>query len=351
MTQGGIRLEGICHAYEGVSVVTDLTLEAAPGDLVCLLGPSGCGKTTTLRIAAGLEPLQIGRVVVGGAEVARPGRELPPEGRGIGMVFQDFALFPHLNVLENVCFGIKGRDKATRRDLALDLLQRLRLEDRAETYPHTLSGGEQQRVALARALAPKPAVMLMDEPFSGLDVRLRDAVREDMLSLLGDEGAATLMVTHDPDEAMRMADRIAVMRGGRIIQEGTPDDLYRRPADRFIAEFFSELNVLHADVEPGGQIFTPAGCLETQEIACGTPVEVLARPEAVRLGENGTNGHPARVVQARSLGPYGIVELAVEGQQCQLRCRVPRRALPAVGDTVGLTLDPEQTFVFPREGD
>ena len=348
MSGGGIRLEGICHAYGGHSVVTDLSLSVAPGELVCLLGPSGCGKTTTLRLAAGLEPLQIGRVIVGEREVARPGRELPPEARGIGMVFQDFALFPHLSVLENICFGLDRLDRAERKRIALDLLHRLRLEDFAETYPHTLSGGEQQRVALARALAPRPAVMLMDEPFSGLDVRLRDVVREDMLTLLGDEGTATLLVTHDPDEAMRMADRIAVMRDGRIIQEDTPDEIYRRPTNRFIAEFFGELNVLHAEVDVDGLITTPAGCLETREISCGTPVEVLVRPEAVRLHEDIADGHPAHVVQARSLGPFGIVELAVKGQQCNLRCRVPRRALPEVGKEVGLALDPEQTFVFPR---
>ncbi len=347
MSGVGIQLEGVCHVYGDNQVVTDLTLAVAPGELVCLLGPTGCGKTTTLRLAAGLEPLQSGRVTVGDREVARPGHELPPEARGVGMVFQDFALFPHLNALENICFGLDRMGRAERRGIGLDLLRRLRLEDFADAYPHTLSGGEQQRVALARALAPRPDVMLMDEPFSGLDVRLRDAVREDTLALLGDEGTATLLVTHDPDEAMRMADRIAVMRDGRIVQEGAPDEIYCRPADRFIAEFFGELNVLHAEVEADGRITTPAGCLEAPEICRGTPVEVLVRPEALRL-EGADNGHSARVVQTRSLGPFAIVELAVEGRQCHLRCRVPRRDLPDVGAAVGIALDPEQTFVFPR---
>jgi len=350
MADAGLRLERVSHAFGGVRVVDDLTLTVAPGEIVCLLGPSGCGKTTTLRIAAGLETLQEGLVLIGGHVVARVGRELPPEARGVGMVFQDYALFPHLTVLENVAFGLSGKAADERRTIAFDLLLRVEMERFADTYPHTLSGGEQQRVALARALAPRPAVMLMDEPFSNLDVRLRDEVREDTLSVLREEGTATLMVTHDPDEAMRMADRIAVMRAGRIVQEGEPDELYRRPDNRFIAEFFSEVNVLDCVVSSGGEVETPAGRVPGRGLAGGTLVTVLARPEAVRI--NGRDEGPrAVVVEARSLGPFGLVELSLGAGRKHIKCRVPRGALPKAGAQVAIYLDPEQTFVFPRGQD
>jgi iron(III) transport system ATP-binding protein len=350
MSENGFTLERVAHAFDGVVVVDDLTMSVGRGEIVCLLGPSGCGKTTTLRIAAGLETLQQGVVVIDGRIVARPGQGLPPEARGVGMVFQDYALFPHLSVLENVAFGIHGQAPDERRAVALDLLERLRMTRFQDAYPHTLSGGEQQRVALARALAPRPAVMLMDEPFSGLDVRLRDAVREDTLSLLREEGAATLMVTHDPDEAMRMADRIAVMRAGRIVQEDAPDEIYRHPKSRFIAEFFSELNVLSGTVEADGRVRTSVGTVLAKGVDDGTSVEVLARPEAVRI--NGLDdGMAATVVEARSLGPFGIVELRLGGDGERVKCRVPRAALPAPGTEVAITLDPEQTFVFPRGAD
>ena len=346
MSDAGLTLERVAHAFDGVRVVDDVTLSVAPGEIVCLLGPSGCGKTTTLRIAAGLEPLQQGVVVIGGRIVARHGQELPPEARGVGMVFQDYALFPHLSVLQNVTFGLNDKSPSERREIGLDLLQRLRMTRFQDVYPHTLSGGEQQRVALARALAPRPAVMLMDEPFSGLDVRLRDTVREDTLSLLREEGTATLMVTHDPDEAMRMADRVAVMRMGEIVQEGVPDEIYRYPKSRFIAEFFSEMNVLEAVVGAGGRVETAAGTVRAVGIEEGAKVEVLARPEAVRIN-GAAQGVVATVTAARSLGAFGIAELRLGNDEARVKCRVPRAQLPECGTEVAVTLDPDQTFVFP----
>jgi len=231
----GLAFDDVSHAFGPLKAVDGMTLEVERGELVCLLGPSGCGKTTALRVAAGLEHLQQGRVRVNGRTVAEPGRELAPEARGVGLVFQDFALFPHLSVRDNVAFGLRGLDAAERRRRVDRVLAQVDMVEQSGSWPHTLSGGQQQRIALARALAPRPRVMLLDEPFSGLDSSLRNLIRDQTLHVLKESGAATLMVTHDPEEAMFMADRIALMRGGRLVQVGRPTELYFSPADAFVA--------------------------------------------------------------------------------------------------------------------
>jgi iron(III) transport system ATP-binding protein len=341
----GLRLEGVRHAYDREPVVDGVSLTVRAGEIVCLLGPSGCGKSTTLRLAAGLERLQEGSVSIGGRAVAGGGRDEPPETRGVGLVFQDYALFPHLDVLRNVTFGLRGVPAEERRARGLGLLERLGIARHAASYPHALSGGEQQRVALARALAPKPKIMLLDEPYSGLDIGLRDAVRDDTLAVLKEQGTATLLVTHDPEEAMRMADRIAVMRAGRIVQDGPPDDVYRRPASRFVATFFGELNRLEGVVRADRCVETAAGVVAAPLLEPGRRVDVLLRPEAVRL-DNGANGAAAEVVAARSLGAYALVDVRLPGGAA-LRCRIARRLMPMAGQHVGFRLDPAQVFVFP----
>ncbi|MFQ6017731.1 MAG: ABC transporter ATP-binding protein, partial [Kiloniellaceae bacterium] len=256
-----LALEHVSHAYGDVVAVDDLSLSVAPRELVCLLGPSGCGKTTALRVAAGLERLQRGRVLMNGQPVADPGMDVPPEDRGVGLVFQDYALFPHLSVRDNVAFGLTGLGAAERRARAEEVLGQVGIADYAGAYPHSLSGGQQQRVALARALSPRPRVMLMDEPFSGLDTQLRNQVRDETLHILKQSGAATLMVTHDPEEAMFMADRIALMREGRLVQVGPPTDLYFAPKDAFVASFFGDMNRLECVVHEG-RVATPFGAIE-----------------------------------------------------------------------------------------
>ncbi len=258
-------LEGIGHAYDGVAVLHDVTLELARGEVTCLLGPSGCGKSTLLRIAAGVERQDRGRVLVDGRVVSDGAAHLPPEVRQVGLMFQDFALFPHLRVAENVAFGLGG-PAAERRGRAQALLERVGLARHGAKYPHQLSGGEQQRVALARALAPRPRILLMDEPFSGLDNRLRDGIRDQTLDILKEEGTAVLMVTHEPEEAMRMADRIALMREGRIVQAGAPYNIYNNPVDKEAAMFFSDINVIHGVVE-NFQTDTPFGMFLTPGLA------------------------------------------------------------------------------------
>lgn len=341
-------LEHVSHSFaDGVPVVDDVSLEVPSGHIVCLLGPSGCGKTTTLRLAAGLERLQAGRIRIGDNVVAEPGFSAPPERRGVGLVFQDFALFPHLTAAQNVAFGLTG-STAEKRRVALDYLARVGLTGHADDYPHTLSGGEQQRVALARALAPRPMAMLLDEPFSGLDTRLRNTIRQDTLALLHDDEAATLMVTHDPEEAMFMADAIAVMRAGRIVQMGAPLEIYHRPVDRFVAEFFSETNALAGRVGEDRCVATDYGTVGPVDLSPGTDVDVLFRPEAVEI--NGTeNGAVADVLAVRALGPTALIELRGPANGQKLRARLPADRLPKAGEKVGVAMKTAQALVFRRQ--
>ena len=341
----GLVLEEVQHAYAGVIAVDSLSLTVEAGEIFCLLGPSGCGKTTTLRIAAGLEILQHGRVLIGDRLVADEGRSLPPENRGVGMVFQDYALFPHLTVEQNVAFGLAGKSASGRRTVALELLKQVGLQSYADQYPHTLSGGEQQRVAVARALAPRPGLMLLDEPFANLDVRLRNQVRDDSLGLLRQAGTATLLVTHDPEEAMRMADRIAVMRKGRIVQQGIPADLYLRPIDGFMVRFFSETNVLHGVVK-NESVVTPLGQLAAPALADETPVEVLIRPEGIRLNGPASGGAAATVAEARMMGAYSLTQLRLADGH-EVVARVPGTP-PATDHSVAIRVDPEHVFVFAK---
>ena len=334
-----LTLESVSHAYGDIAAVVEVDLTVGEGELVCLLGPSGCGKTTVLRVAAGLETLQAGRVLIGGEAVAGPGVSRAPEARGVGLVFQDYALFPHLTVAENVAFGVGCTAAAAR-----DMLERVDMAGHAERYPHALSGGEQQRVALARALAPKPRLLLLDEPFSGLDIRLRDKVRDVTLRVLADAGIATLIVTHDPEEAMYMADRIALMREGCIVQTGAPAEVYRAPANTFAATFLSDVNWMHGTVE-GGEVASAFGRLDAGDMADGMRVDVLIRPEALSISDGAAVA--ADVVAVHPLGHSSIVALRLVDGGAELRARLPGTRAPEVGARVSVALDRDQTFVFP----
>ena len=349
-----LSLEHVSHAFGDLLAVDDLSLTMARGEVVCLLGPSGCGKTTALRVAAGLEPLQQGRVLIDGKVVAGEGRERPPEERSVGLVFQDYALFPHLTIADNVAFGLRRLSAAERRQRVAEALELVGMADSADAYPHMLSGGQQQRVALARALAPRPRVMLLDEPFSNLDARLRQQVRDDTLHVLKQGGVTTLMVTHDPEEAMFMADRIALMRAGRMVQLGTPANLYYEPAEAFAASFFGEINYLDGVVE-GGEVATPFGSVGVGSLAEGTPVDVLIRPEALHLTpvDDGcpVPPHSVAVMAARLMGRTSLVHLRSlempEGAP-HFHARVPGRFLPPEKQCLAVALDRSQAFVFPK---
>lgn len=348
----GLVFENVTHDFGQVRAVDSFSLQVETGEVVCLVGPSGCGKSTVLRLAAGLEELQRGRIIINGLVVAGGTRVVPPEKRQLGLVFQDYALFPHLDVLDNVAFGLSAGTAADRRGLAMKVLEQVGMVRSARAFPHTLSGGEQQRVALARALAPKPSLMLLDEPFSGLDVRLRDAVRDETLKLLKAAGTPALLVTHDPGEAMRMADRIAVMRAGRLVQVGTPEQIYDQPENEFIAGFFSDINKLSGVVE-GNHIRTPGGDLPINGYQNGREVNVIVRNEGVRItdcagdADCGAGAH-ATIGSARILGPYGVVSLEIGETGELLTAHVPGSALPQPGARVHIEFDPGQAFIFPR---
>ncbi|MBR9970138.1 ABC transporter ATP-binding protein [Magnetospirillum sulfuroxidans] len=342
----GLVMSNITHHFGRTQVVDDVSLSIAPGELLCLLGPSGCGKTTTLRIAAGLEVPSAGTVVLNGTEVSGPHAQLPPESRHVGFLFQDYALFPHLRVRGNVEFGLAGKPAAERRARAEEMLDQVGMADYAESWPHQLSGGQQQRVALARALAPNPGLMLLDEPFSGLDKRLRDQVRDETLHVLKRNRVSTLMVTHDPEEAMFMADRVAVMRQGRIVQMDQPQTLYNQPADPFVASFFGEVNVFDAAIADG-MAQTPLGPFAASLNGAGK-AQVLIRPEGISLDPAG--GAEGIVLAARLLGRVSLVHLRVEHPTLpahHLHARLASRALPAEGERIRITVDPSQVFIFP----
>ena len=335
------RWYGDSHALRGVS------LDIAPGEVVCLLGPSGCGKTTLLRVAAGIEKPSSGRVLINDSEVAGPERFVPPESRSVGLMFQDFALFPHLTILDNVAFGLKALPGGEAHREALSVLARFGLERYAHDYPHILSGGQQQRVALARAIVPRPAVMLMDEPFSGLDVQLRDSVQEETLALLRETRATSMIVTHHPEEAMRLGDRIAVMHAGRIVQQGRAEDLYHRPVALFVARMFSEINEVQGRVRSGA-IATPAGRLPAPGFADGDDVILCIRERGIKVSKAG-EGLAGRVLDVKFLGDAALLELAVSGFDSALRVRVPEGHGFGKGSEIKAAIDLASILVFPAK--
>ncbi|MCF6370722.1 ABC transporter ATP-binding protein [Rhizobium halophilum] len=341
-----LAFEEIHHSYHGKETIHGISLTAQPGEVLCLLGPSGSGKTTLLRIAAGIEVQSRGRVLIDGREAAGPNAFLPPERRGIGLMFQDFALFPHMSVLDNVRFGLTALPKKDAVAAALAALERVGLVHYAETYPHVLSGGEQQRVALARALAPRPGVLLMDEPFSGLDSRLKDAVRADTLSILRESRATAIVVTHDAEEAMRMADRIALLRDGRLVQVGRADELYRQPRDLFAAGFFSEINEFEGVVRQGA-VETPVGMTPAPGLADGTTVSIAVRLSDVRVMPHG-GAMQARIRSRRFLGVVEMLDLAVPEREEPVRARVRADLLPPGLTEVTVTVQPQDILVFEK---
>ena len=342
-----LAMSHVSYNYGAVPAVQDFSLALAAGEFVCLLGPSGCGKSTALRLIAGLERPTNGQIFINGVEVAGPGVFVPPEQRNVGLVFQDFALFPHLTVQQNVTFGLTHLPRAVRAEVAMATLESVGMAKSAPLYPHTLSGGEQQRVALARALAPRPSIMLLDEPFSGLDRHMRDEVREHTVAALASSGAAVLIVTHDPEEAMLLGNRVAMMRAGRLIQVGPPDQLYFHPADAEVTEFFSNINLFHGIVK-AGYVNTPFGQIAAPGVSDGAGAEILVRPEQLLLCPSNTaNSTMARVVRSIPLGPDRILELDLGDNNVRLRARVPLHAAPAVGSATGIRIDPANALVFP----
>ncbi len=328
----------------------DLAVE--DGSLVAVLGPSGCGKTTLLRTLAGMERPEAGSVHLSGEVLDGPGVHVPPERRSIGLVPQEGALFPHLDVQGNVAFGLRRLARADRRRRVIEMLDLVGLVDLAHRRPHELSGGQQQRVALARALAPDPKVVLLDEPFSALDTGLRAAIRDEVAALLRTSGTTALLVTHDQTEALTMADALAVMRAGRIVQMGSPAEIYRLPVDVWTAGFLGDAVLLpgrrDAPGDPDGLVDCALGRLQ---LASGfahhqaEEVTVFFRPEQVQPAPPGGSGRSALMRSLRFQGPDAMVGLTVSG--ADLTARWPSGDLPAVGDEVNVQIRGEVLAYAP----
>ncbi len=338
-----LELCDVVRAYPGRTAVDDASFVLQPGGITCLLGPSGCGKSTLLRLIAGLEPVDAGEVRIRGQLVAAPGMTAAPEHRGVGLVFQDNALFPHLDVSANVGFGLTGMAPGARRARVAALLDRFHIAHLAAAWPHMLSGGEQQRVAIARALAREPSLLLLDEPFSGLDSHLRGAVRDALLADLRAAGTSVLIVTHDPEEAMMIADNLVLMAAGRILQTGRPEDCYHRPVSIAAARLLGDIAVIDA-VVTNGIADTVLGAVQAVGIADGA-AKIAVRPDAIVAGSTGV---AATVSATRFAGHYYIVEAFAADQYFTFQ--LPGTP-PAIGDPVTLALRPGALTLVVRDDD
>ena len=347
----GLHIYGACHSHGDHQVLDNASLMVPAGEIACLLGPSGCGKTTLLRLAAGLERLQTGKILIDDEVVADGELHVPSERRGIGLMFQDYALFPHLTIIENVTFGLRRVSAAQARQRAMEMLDQVSMTADASKHPHMLSGGQQQRVALARALAPNPKLLLLDEPFSGLDASMREQIREETLRVLKNSGVATVMVTHDSEEAMYMADRIKILGNGRILQSGRPHDIYFHPQHKFVAKMFGLMNRFESVVD-AGCVRIPLGQIQARGFADGQRVEVLVRPEGVTLQSNAVDGVPVEVQSTHLLGHDNIVRVRFSneaGDQTtgeELYVRVHHAFEPELSKQITAGVDPDYAFIY-----
>jgi len=298
-----LRVEQIECRYQQQPIVQQLSFTVEPGEIACLLGPSGCGKTTVLRAIAGFNPIYAGRIELQGQTIATPSVAVPPERRSIGMVFQDYALFPHLTVRDNITFGLCKRSSAERTHIVDHLLELVELQGMGRRYPHELSGGQQQRVALARALAPKPQLLLMDEPFSNLDTELRRQLSVEVRDILKEEGISAIVVTHDQDEAFTVSDKLGVVAEGRLQQWDTPFQVYHQPVNPKVASFVGEGKFIRGRALAGGLVETDIGLVKAQRIDWeqGDAVDIFLRPHEIVPGCNGCDVR-GQVVKKEFLG-------------------------------------------------
>ncbi|WP_290537781.1 MULTISPECIES: ABC transporter ATP-binding protein [Alcanivorax] len=346
MKESLLQLENLTCGYHQQAVVKDLSLELAAGEIACLLGPSGCGKTTTLRAIAGLEPITGGSIHIQGRQVSSRSRQLPPEKRGLGMVFQEHALFPHLTVADNVAFGLRKQPREQQRLRVSECLDRVRLAGMEDRYPHELSGGQQQRVALARALAPRPALLLLDEPFASLDLDLRRALARELGDILRQESVTALLVTHDQEEAFALADRVGVMHQGQLEQWDTPYNIYHAPANRFVAEFAGYGSFLRGEVMDENTVRTSLGELTGRSNTALTPgsnVDVLLRPEDVIADER---AHLALPVTRRQFTGATILYHLRVGAAETLLCQTDSHTNVVEGDALHVRLGTKHLVAF-----
>ena len=354
-TVAALQMAQVALAYPGqvAPVVSEVSLQLAPGDIACLLGPSGCGKTTLLRAIAGFAPLQAGRIAIMGREVSGAGVHMPTEQRNIGMVFQDYALFPHLTVQGNVGFGLHGLAAKDAKARVQQMLQMVGLESLAQRYVHELSGGQQQRVALARALAPKPQLLLLDEPFSNLDVSLREHLAREVRALLKATGTTAVLVTHDQQEAFAVADYVAVLAEGRVQQWGTPMALYHEPVNRLVANFLGEGAWIPMHHSAVGELVTELGTFAAPTDAgladingpAQQPQELLVRPDDILHDD--ASPTKARVVSKVFRGANFLYTLALPSGQAVFSL-IPSHHDHALGEYIGIRLELDHRVHFAR---
>jgi len=354
-----LNINDLSFSYQGrdagaCGVLRGISLDIQRGEFLCLLGPSGCGKTTLLRLIAGLEDAHCGGIDAAG------------DAPKIGMVFQDLALFPHMSAARNVGYALRHLSRSKRRARIDEMLSLVGLLDKRGSYPHELSGGQKQRLALARALARQPDLILLDEPFASQDITLRAQMRDDVMHILREAGVAALLVTHDPEEAMQFADRIAIMHDGHIEQIGTPTEIYNRPNSAFVASFFGQANTIKGHVSDG-VVTTAVGMIEASEFQDNTPVKIIVRPEALKLSSHdpSVDHHDpkhahvhAHVSERKYLGRSTLVHMDThdvdsKGEQrpLHLHARVPGTFSNREGDVQDIFLDQSQIFVFKDEKD
>ncbi|WP_300496691.1 ABC transporter ATP-binding protein [uncultured Methylophaga sp.] len=341
-----LQVNNISIGYAGRPVVEGVSFQLKDGEIACLLGPSGCGKTSVLRAIAGFEPVMQGNIVLHGKTVSSADFFLPPEKRRIGMVFQDFALFPHLTVAKNIGFGLQKLPRKQRQQRVDELLELVELVDSKDQYPHQLSGGQQQRVALARAMAPRPDILLLDEPFSSMDSDLREQLARDVRDLLRRDGVTAIMVTHDQHEAFAMADQIGVLGQGKLLQWGNGYDLYHRPASRFVADFIGQGVLLPGEIIADNKVSTELGIVSgkmTSDAATGQKVNLLLRPDDIIHDDN--SPLKAEIVARAFRGAVYLYTLKLQSGQ-QILCLVQSHHQHEIGEFLGIRLEADHLAVF-----
>jgi len=346
-----LNVQGIECQYNDQAIFQNLSLHVNKGSFTCLLGKSGCGKTTALRAIAGFEPITAGEIILRDVTASRPGYILAPEKRRIGMVFQDYALFPHMNVINNICFGLRQMSAMAKRKTAARLLKVVGLERFEERYPHELSGGQQQRVALARALAARPDLILMDEPFSNLDIDLRERIGTEVRDILKNEGIASILVTHDQQEAFVLADLIGVMDQGQIAQWDTPFNLYHEPINRFVADFVGQGVFLKGTLLSPETVETEVGIIKGDRaytLEVGSEVDVLLRPDDIVPATETDSPLRSKVMQRAFKGASILYTLQLASGNSILAL-FPSHYDYQIGEQVGFRLSAQHLISFPRE--
>ena len=346
-----LDVKQLSHSFEEKEALTNLNFSIENNSIVSVLGPSGCGKTTLIRLIAGLEKIQTGEIFLEKSLVANINLNVPPEKRPISYVFQDFALFPHMTVLENVSFA--ACSKSNKKQLIDQVIHLTKVENFLEKYPHSLSGGEQQRVALARSIAVQPKLLLLDEPFSDLDINLKREIIDDTLHLINSLESSAIVVTHNAEEAMFLSDAILVMEKGKLIQIGTPHDIYFKPSNLYVASLFGETNVFQSKVEDN-TCLTPLGRIKTSNLSNNQDVDVVVRPEAIKLNLEKSpllNPNSGVVVDSKFLGNSAIIHMTVNDEKNNkhhIHSKVMGNFLPPPASSVSVTLDDDHVFIFPR---